>query len=184
MHFQTRVDLSLDQHLSSGGYKTSFGVPWWLSGLRAWCSHYCDSCYSCEVVSIPSPGTFVCLGHDQKKRNKLVLWAIFGGKAALCVSLPVNLLDPSSFRWITNAWPWASFLQQCPWPKPPSVNQFHKQHRLLSSLASHRDPTGHPRGPLSTTWEKMPPIHRDACASGAEFSVAHLWPSSLGSDWV
>ena len=43
-------------------------VPWWLSRLRIWHCHCCDSGHCCGVGSIPYLGTSACHGHGQKEK--------------------------------------------------------------------------------------------------------------------
>ena len=45
-------------------------VPWWLSGLRAWNFHCCDSAYCHGTGSIPGQRTSACCGYGQKTKQK------------------------------------------------------------------------------------------------------------------
>ena len=45
-------------------------VPWWLSGLKIWCCHYCGCGYCCGMGSIPGLGTSACHRFSKKKKKK------------------------------------------------------------------------------------------------------------------
>ena len=45
------------------------GVPLWHSGLRIWCCHCSSLGHCCGAGSIPGPGTSICYGCGQKKKN-------------------------------------------------------------------------------------------------------------------
>ena len=63
------------------------GVPWWLSGLRTWLCHYCDSGYCCCVGLIPGMGTSTCHWHSQKKKKGWTLTcdSLFLGSAPIAL---------------------------------------------------------------------------------------------------
>ena len=45
-------------------------APWWLSGLKFRCCHYCDLGHCYDTGSIPGPGNFHILEAKKKKTSK------------------------------------------------------------------------------------------------------------------
>ena len=57
-------------YLESQLQKCTLGVPYWLSGLRIWHSHFCGSGCCCGTGLITGPRTSTCYEGGQKTKTK------------------------------------------------------------------------------------------------------------------